>query len=241
MDENKKIIGYKGFNRDLKCRDKQYAIGETFEEENIELCSRGLHFCESPLDVFDYYSSNNSRYCKIEAEDVSEKTDNDSKRVAKKITLKAEIGLHGLIKAGVEFAMSKVTWTKENSTTGDCSGASSTGDCSGASSTGDYSGASSTGYKSGASSTGNCSGASSTGYKSGASAGKGSVAMSVGMLSRAKGDVGAYIVLTECEEVSGEYFIKNVKCSRLDGKKIKANICYFLKNGKLVEADENDY
>ncbi|MGI6814561.1 hypothetical protein ACFX5L_09275 [Bacteroides sp. KG123] len=49
-----------------------------------------------------------------------------------------------------------------------------------------------------------------TGNYSGASAGKGSVALATGMLSRAKGDLGAFIVLTECEEVNGECFIKDV-------------------------------
>ena len=46
------IKGYKGFDKDLRCRNKQYAVGETFTEKDAKLCERGLHFCENPHDVF---------------------------------------------------------------------------------------------------------------------------------------------------------------------------------------------
>ncbi|MDY5353927.1 MAG: hypothetical protein SPG69_07870 [Bacteroides pyogenes] len=260
--------GYKGFDKNLQCRGFQYKVGETFEEKEVELCSKGLHFCENPFDVFGYYSPNTGRFCEIEAEKVSPETENDSKRVAKKLHIKAEIGLSGIIQAGVKFILDKVKWDDKNtatgyksgaSATGNCSsasatgnysgasatgyksGASATGDCSGASATGNCSSASATGYKSGASATGNCSGASATGYKSGASAGKGSVALATGMLSRAKGELGAFIVLTECEKIRGEYFIKDVKCAKVDGENIKADTWYFLENGEFVEVDERDY
>ena len=50
------VKGFKGFNKDLKCRDFQYEIGKDFEHEGrVEVCDRGFHFCENPLDVFNYY------------------------------------------------------------------------------------------------------------------------------------------------------------------------------------------
>ena len=73
---------YKGFNNKLQCREFQYKVGETYEEEKAELCSCGFHACEAPLDVFGYYPPADSRYCEVELEDVSEKTSEDSKRCA---------------------------------------------------------------------------------------------------------------------------------------------------------------
>lgn len=39
---------YKGFNNKLQCREFQYKVGETYEEEKAELCSCGFHACEVP-------------------------------------------------------------------------------------------------------------------------------------------------------------------------------------------------
>ena len=59
--------GYKGFNRDLTCRDFQYEVGKTYEMTgSIGLCSRGFHFCETLADCFDYYDKHSSRFCEIE-------------------------------------------------------------------------------------------------------------------------------------------------------------------------------
>lgn len=47
--------GFKGFNKDLKCRDIKYTVGKTQEHEGpVELCNNGLHFCEYPLDIFGF-------------------------------------------------------------------------------------------------------------------------------------------------------------------------------------------
>ncbi len=242
MEKDKEAIhGFKGFDKDLKCRDKQYKIGETFEEDaNPEVCERGMHFCENPFDVFGYYPPNKfNRFCEVEGMGkVNKGKDKISCSILK---LGAEIKLGGLIDAGVKFCLNRVKWSKEDTATGDYSGASATGNYSGASATGDYSGASATGDYSGASATGNCSGASATGYKSGASASKGSVALATGYKTRAKGEIGAFIVLTECEEIDSEYFIKDVKVARVDGKAIKEDVWYTLKNGEFIEANEKDY
>ena len=76
------------------------------------------------------------------------------------------------------------------------------------------------------------------GFDSGASAGKGCVAMSVGMGSKAKGDIGSFLVLTECEEINGEFFIKKVKCRKVDGRRIKPDTYYTMKDGKFIEINK---
>ena len=216
---------FKGFDKNLKCRDFQYEVGKEYiHDGNIKVCKSGFHACENPMDVFEYYPPNKARYCEVTG-DGKESSDEDGKKTSfEKIKINAEIGLGGIIKAGIKFCFDRVKWTKENTATGNCSGASATGDYSGASATG------------------NCSGASATGYKSGASAGKGSIAMAVGLQTRAKGEVGSWLVLTECRKTrDGEINIKNVKVAKVDGIKIKADTWYTLERGKFIEAKEEDY
>ena len=110
--------GYKGFDKDLKCRDMQYEVGKTYEENEAKLCKKGLHFCEEPFDVLTYYgfmeNVKSSRFCEVEADEVSDETSNDdTKRVAKKLTIGAEIGIPGLVKAQIEYVKAKVTESVE--------------------------------------------------------------------------------------------------------------------------------
>ena len=54
MANEKKIVAYKGFDKDFKCRDFQYEVGKTYEMDgNIKCYNRGFHACESPMEVFD--------------------------------------------------------------------------------------------------------------------------------------------------------------------------------------------
>jgi hypothetical protein len=226
-----KMIGYKGFDENWKCRDKQYTVGKTSRHTGeIKLCGSGLHFCENPLDLFGYYAPADSKFATVEASGVSKDTDSDSKRVARSLNIKAEIGLHGLIDAGIKFILSKVDF--ENATE------SNTGHRSAASNTGDYSAASNTGDRSAASNTGHRSAASNTGYRSAASVkGKDSVAIVTGYDSKASGARGCWIVLTERGGYSEDYEIKEVRAVKVDGRKIKANKYYKLIDGEVVEAD----
>ena len=129
-DKKTWIKAYKGFDKDLKCRDFQYEIGKTYEEPTAELCNSGFHACEYPLDVFAYYATGDmSRYCEVDLDDVSDKKGNDdSKRCGKKIAVKAEIGIAGLVKASVDFVMENIKDEKKASTnTGDYSASTNTG------------------------------------------------------------------------------------------------------------------
>lgn len=123
---------YKGFDKNLKCRDFQYEIGKTYEEPTAELCEKGFHACEYPLDVFGYYAPGDmSRYCEVDLDDVSDKKSNvDSKRCGKKIAVKAEIGIAGLVKAAVDFVMENIKDENKEANTGNYSASTNTGDYS---------------------------------------------------------------------------------------------------------------
>ena len=127
-----KILCYKGFDKDLKCRDFQYETWKKYSEESAEICEKGFHACEFPLDVFGYYAPSDSRYCEVDLDANDQKSD-DSKRVGKSISIKAEIGIAGIIKAGVEYIKNQVDWNNDKKTnTGYRSAATNTGNRSAA-------------------------------------------------------------------------------------------------------------
>ena len=230
---------FKGFDKDLKCRDFQYEIGKEYTEEKADICNCGFHACEFPMDVFGYYPPSDSRYCEVDLEENGQKSSDDSKRVGKKISVKAEIGIAGIIKAGVEYIKEQVNWEDDKATnTGDQSAATNTGNRSAATNTGYQSAATNTGYQSAATNTGNWSAATNTGYQSAAIVeGKESIALATGINSKAKGKIGCFIVLAEWKEINYEYHIVDVKSAKVDGENIKEDTFYTLKDGKFVEAD----
>ena len=164
------LKGYKGFNKDLKCRGFQYEVGKEYEYEGeVEICKSGFHFCENPLDVFNYYAPADSRYCEVEGSGSIDRDNNDSKVAAPKIKIHAEIGICGLVDAFVKYCFKKIDWQNANeSNNKDYSAAINTGDYSAATNTGDYSAATNTGNWSAATNTGNWSAATNTGDRSAA-------------------------------------------------------------------------
>ena len=59
--ENKAVKGFKVFKSDWTCRNKQYTCPGKFEEdEEIEVCGHGMHFCENAVDCFNYYDFNSN-------------------------------------------------------------------------------------------------------------------------------------------------------------------------------------
>ena len=227
-----KIKGYKGFNPDLTCRNFQYEVGKEYDTDKAVSCETGFHFCENPFDVFNYYAPSDekglNRFCEVEGSGDFDKAENN-KVACTHIKVNAEIGLHGLITAGIKFIFDKVNWNDcKESNTGNCSAATNTGNCSAATNTGDYSAATNTGNCSAATNTGNCSAASVEG--------KDSIAIVTGKDSKAKGTLGCWIVLTEREDWNGKtYPIKEVKAFKVDGEVIKADTYYKLVDGKAVE------
>lgn len=105
---------FKGFDKDLKCRDFQYEIGKEYEEKEAMLCNRGFHACEHPLDVLGYYTAaDGSRYCEVEIEATDERHSDDTKVCGTKIKIGAEIGIKGLIKAAFEYTKDRCTNSKQ--------------------------------------------------------------------------------------------------------------------------------
>ena len=203
------ITGFKGFDKDLKCRGYQYEVGKEFEEEGkIEACSNGFHFCENPFDVLGYYppsaEKGSSRYCIVEGSGNIDRDGDDTKVACSKLHISAEIGLKGIIEAGVKFILDKINW-KDNKE-------SNTGCQSAATNTGDQSAAE--------------------------VAGEESIAIVTGKNSKAKGAIGCWIVLTERGEWNGNtYPIKEVKAIKVDGETVKPDTYYKLINGEVIPCE----
>ncbi|EBR0371380.1 hypothetical protein DNZ42_05825 [Salmonella enterica subsp. enterica serovar Kottbus] len=162
----KEIVTFKGFNKDLKCRGFQFAIGETFHHDGkVEACGSGFHACECPFDVFSYYSPADSRFAETISFGITDREeDGDTKIASASITIKAELTLPQFIQRGIEWIWSKIDKSLEQQIMcGDCSAATNTGNRSAATNTGDCSAATNTGDCSAATNTGNCSAASNTG------------------------------------------------------------------------------
>ena len=240
---------YKGFDKDLKCRDFQYEIGKTYEESTAELCESGFHACERPLDVFKYYAPGKmSRYCEVNLDDVSDQMSNDSKRCGKKISVKAEIGIAGLVRAQIQYVNEHTTMKHtdpKHATAGDFgaatagkhgaatageSGAATAGE-SGAATAGDFGAA--TAGKYGAATAGKYGAATSRGY---VSVGENGCGLVRGENVKIKGGMGAILVIAV--ENDADYGIKEWKAFVVDGENIKPDTWYKLKNGDLVEVSE---
>ena len=55
----KNVKGYKVFNPDWTCRNKQYTCPGNFKENvSLDVCNSGMHFCERAADCFNYYGFN---------------------------------------------------------------------------------------------------------------------------------------------------------------------------------------
>ena len=203
---------FKGFNKDLTCRGFQYKVGETYEEEKAELCHAGFHACESPVACLQHYNPATSVYHEVELEDVSNEKDADTKRVGKKITIGAEIGVHEICRLTFEYV--KEHCTNENNAE---AGNPATAGDNGAATAGKYGAATSRGKS---------------------ATGKQGLSVALGSNVRVKGGIGAVLVIAEENENENDYSVKEFATAIVDGKDIKADTWYKLENGKLVEADE---
>jgi hypothetical protein len=143
------IRGYKGFDRDFKCRGFQFSVGKSYEHPgSVNICKSGFHFCSDPLDIFNYYPPADSRFAEVSGSGDHETHIEDSKIATRNIHIEAEITLSALLSAGVKFILEKVDWKSKKSTnTGNQSAATNTGNQSAATTEGKESIACGLGYK----------------------------------------------------------------------------------------------
>ena len=200
--------GYKGFEPGLICRGKQYAENTVFEEEEAEICSYGMHFCENPFDVLDYYGFTNdngdfNEFAEVEAlEEV--KTDDNRKFCTKKLKVGAKLSISKFINACVDFAIKKTsTCIADNKI--------------------------SSGYSAKIGSSGD--------FAQIGSSGKDCVICCAGHNSAVKAKKGSWITLAEWEysKEKERYIPKCVKTEFVDGERIKEDTLYKLIDGEFVE------
>lgn len=205
--------GYKGFEKGLICKGKQYAENTVFEEEKAEICKNGMHFCENPFDVLDYYGLVNddgsfNEFAEVEALD-EVKTDDNKKYCTTKIKIGAKLGFSGFIKACVEFVIEKTSHIgteielKDNGVNSAKIGSS--GDSAQIDSTGED-----------------------------------SVICCAGYNSSVKAKKGSWITLAEWRysDKKNRTVPVCVKTELVDGERIKADTWYKLENGEFVETQE---
>ena len=217
---------YKGFDKDLKCRDFQYEIGKEYEMDGpIEACARGFHACEAPLDVFRYYPPGTSRYCEVEQSGDIDKHGGDSKVASSKIKIGAEVSVPNLIKAHMQYVREKIEHA-ENKEEGDWTNLAG----------GDWTNLAG-GYRANLAG-GNCAnlagGDMANAISRGmCSVGENGVACARGNGCKVEGGKGSVLILVK--ENSDNYDIKEWKAAVVDGQTIKADTWYTLKDGEFVE------
>lgn len=202
------IKSYKGFDKNLKCRDFQYEIGKEYEMDGeIKVCNRGFHACESPFDVFDHYTMIDSRFCEVEQDGNISKEDRGTKICSSKIKIKAELKLADMINLGVEW-LKEITSPEKIKTS----------------------------IKDNSSGNGAKIGSSGYGAKID-STGEGCVIMCAGINSVAKASKGSWITLSEWSysDKKQRYIPVCVKTEFVDGEKIKADTYYKLDGGVFKE------
>ena len=220
------IKSYKGFDKNLKCRDFQYEIGKEYEmDEEIKVCSRGFHACESPFEVFDHYSMIGSRFCEVEQDGNISKEDRGTKICSSKIKIKAELKLADMINLGVEWLKEITSPEKIKTSIKD----NSSGYDAKIGSSGNGAQIGSSGYGAQIGSSGNDAQIDSTG--------EGCVIMCAGINSVAKASKGSWITLSEWSysDKKQRYIPVCVKTEFVDGEKIKADTYYKLDGGVFKE------
>ena len=225
--EEKTVKGYKGFDKDLKCRNFQYEIGKEFEEQGEpSTCNNGFHYCENPLDVFNYYApTNGNRFTEVIGKDKFSYHTDDSKVATSKIEIGLEVSMSSLINGAVKFIFSKAKEVTENSsaTSGYGANSATSGRYANSATSGDRANSATSGY-----------GANS------ATSGEGCISAALNANGKAKASLGSFIVLAEYVDDNKGYELWkpiDVKAFKVDGKKIKADTYYKLVDGKAKETE----
>lgn len=213
MTKEKVIKSYKGFDKNMQCKGFQYEVGKEYEiDGDIKCCKRGFHACESPMEVLDFYDMSNSRFAEVEQSGKIDKEENSTKVCSSHIKIKAELKLADLINLGVEWLkdITSSSKIKPNSLNDNGGGSAQIG------SSGDHAKIDSTGED--------------------------SIIMCAGIDSTVKAKKGSWITLAEWvwDDEKKRKVPKCVRTEFVDGKRIKEDTWYQIKNGEFVVA-ENYY
>ena len=210
------IKSYKGFNKDMTCKDKQYEEGNEYSEERAKTCDYGMHACEYPLDCFKYYDPAHSVYHAVEQGGELSRNGDDSKVASTYMRIGARLDVCGLVKAAIEYTRSRTTteYTDPDMATAGNYGAATAGNY-GAATAGNYGAATSRGSS---------------------ASGENGLSVARGNNVRVKGGLGAILVIAE--ENESDYDIKHWKAVVVDGENVKADTWYKLEDGDLVEVPE---
>ena len=254
--------GFKGFDKGLVCRGKQYKENTVFEEEAAEICKSGMHFCENPFDVLEHYDlvgtdGSFNEFAEVEALDEC-LTDDNKKYCTKKLKIGAKLSFSGFVNACIEFIFEKTKieeMDEEDSAQIGSSGNSaqigssgnyaqigSSGDSAKIGSSGDSAQIGSSGYSAKIGSSGDYAQIGSSGdYAKITSEGEDSVICCAGHNSIVRAKKGSWITLSEWERSfeKDRWIPKCVKTKFVDGEIIKADTFYRLENGKFVEVKED--
>ena len=206
---NTKVTGYKGFDKDLRCRDMQFEVGKIYLEPTAELCRSGLHFCEHPLDCFGYYPPGlSSRYCLVEASgEIVGPDKDDTKRAATKLKIVREVTIAEMTAMAVKMAVIEERSLKNR-------GAATASGDSGAATASGYSGAAT-------------------------ASGDHAISCALGINGRARGKLGTWIVVAERINGGAKHgHIKTVCTASVDGETIKADTWYTVRDGAFTEVSE---
>ena len=221
------------------CKGKQYLENTVFEEPEAKICEKGMHFCENPFDVLDYYDLVRSDgsfndFAEVEALDKA-RTDDSKKFCTKKLKIGVKLSFAGFVKACVDFVLEKTIREipDANIGSGDSAQIGSSGDSAKIGSSGDYAQIGSSGYYAKIGSSGNNAQINCTGINS--------VICCAGYGSVVKAQIGCWITLAEWkyDRAKGRYVPVCVKTEYVDGEKIKADTPYMLENGEFVEFESD--
>jgi hypothetical protein len=231
------VVAYKGFTKNLKCLDFQYEIGKTYTHKGrVKACESGFHACDFPLAVFSFYSvTDGNRFGVVEQS--GDIVRQDQKQCSRTITVKAEIGIPGLVKAAIEWTRKAATApTSGNSahsaTSGDSAHSATSGYYAHSATSGDSAHSATSGNSANSATSGNSANSATSGYSTQAeSKGKNAVAAIAGSGIARAGEGGAIFLV----ERGGDLSILAVFASKVGDHGIKADTWYALRGGKPVE------
>jgi len=244
------IKGFKGFDKGFECRGFKFEENQEFVHDgSVKACKSGFHFCSNPFDVFNFYRGKDKEFSQVDGYGKIDIDDNNSKVAVSNLKINAKLNLADFVKIGIEYTNKKVEFFRnraeklieksiiDSSVNSGLDYSVNSGRNYSVNSGLDYS------VNSGLDSSVNSGLDSSvnSGRNSSVCAGRFNSEIKLeginsfgiaGKDSKIKGKIGCAICLVEYDDRNN---IIGVKSALIDGKKLKEDTFYYLKNGKFVE------